>query len=427
MKLFQRIFNKLSNMDIELWGRRTAVCPKETGKMKLSQDRGLPDFSCRGASRSALISGGSRTAPTNGVSKWGILRQFLMPVEPKTGHFWFRAASARCHKALLFLVLPLLVAACSLPNSTPLYQSSRVLMGTFVEVKIPGQGEKPQAAAEAIFDELKRVEDLTSFHKPSGLGRINSAAGTDPVQAEPELLQLIGQGLRVAQETQGAFDPTVGSITRIWQFSGGEPRLPDAAEIAQALKRVGWDKVKLDPAAGMILLSESGMALDLGGIAKGYTLDRASEVIKKLGISSALVNLGGDILAVGQRSPGKPWRVGVQDPRNETGMVAVASLKDRVIVTSGDYQRFFINNGNRYHHILDPQTGYPAPGLQSVTLVAPNGSTAEPLAVAVFVMGVEHGLKYIESVSGVYGFFIDQEGKVHMSAGADSVFEMKKQ
>jgi thiamine biosynthesis lipoprotein len=193
------------------------------------------------------------------------------------------------------------------------------------------------------------------------------------------------------------------------------------------LKRVGWDKVKLDPAAGMILLSESGMALDLGGIAKGYALDRASEVIKKLGISSALVNLGGDILAVGQRSPGKPWRVGVQDPRNETGMVAVASLKDRVIVTSGDYQRFFINNGNRYHHILDPHTGYPAPGLQSATLVAPNGSTAEPLAVAVFVMGVERGLKYIESVPGVYGFLIDQEGKVHMSAGADSVFEMKKQ
>jgi FAD:protein FMN transferase len=327
---------------------------------------------------------------------------------------------------LLLSAATLLLNSCSQPDSAPLYQSSRVAMGTFVEVKIPGRGKDVQAAAEAIFDELKRIEDLASFHKTSGLSRINSESGTGPIQAEPELLQLIGKGLRVAEETRGAFDPTVGSLTRLWQFSGGEPRLPDPAEIAQALKRVGWDKVKLDIAANTIDLTEPNMALDLGGIAKGYALDRASQLIKKLGINSALVNLGGDILVVGERSPGNPWRIGVQDPRDQTNIVAVASVINKVIVTSGDYQRFFINNGNRYHHILDPHTGNPARGLQSVTLVAPNGITAEPLAVAVFVMGVQRGLKHIESMQDVQGFLIDQEGEIHTSAGADSVFEMKK-
>jgi FAD:protein FMN transferase len=326
---------------------------------------------------------------------------------------------------LLLSAAIMLLISCSKPDSAPLYQSSRVAMGTFVEVKIPERNEKAQAAAEAIFDELKRIEDLASFHKTSELSRINSASGTVPIEADPELLQLIGKGLRVAEETQGAFDPTVGSLTRIWQFSGGEPRLPDSAEIAQALKRVGWDKVKLDLAANTIAFSEPNMALDLGGIAKGYALDRSSELIKKLGIKSALVNIGGDILVVGERSPGKPWRIGVQDPRDQANVLAVASLKDRVIVTSGDYQRFFINDGSRYHHILSPRTGYPASGMQSVTLVAPRGITGEPLAVAAFVMGMDRGLKYIESMQDVQAFLIDRDGKVHTSAGAASVFEVK--
>ena len=190
-------------------------------------------------------------------------------------------------------------------------------MGTLVQVTIPGAEATAKAVAEDIFSELKRVEDLTSFHKPSGLTKINDQSGNGPIKADPELLSLIGESLRFAKETQGAFDPTVGPLTRLWNFSAGDPRLPSGSEITAALAKIGWRRVTIDSTAGTITLPDPGMALDLGGIAKGYALQRAAAIIRKRGISAALVNAGGDVLVVGEREPGKPWRIGVQDPRNE--------------------------------------------------------------------------------------------------------------
>ena len=327
----------------------------------------------------------------------------------------------------LLLAATLLIASCSNQNSSGTYKSSRVLMGTFVEVTLSGQGDKAKSATEAIFDEIKRIEDLTSFHKPSALTQVNDHAGQGPFKAEPELLKLIAKSLHFAEKSRGAFDPTIGPVCNLWQFSGGgEPRLPEKAEIVDALQKVGWGRIKIDLEAGTITLSEPGMALDLGGIAKGYTLDRAAVVMEKLGVTSALVNLGGDVLVIGEREPGKPWRIGVQDPRNPKGIVAVAALKDGVIVTSGDYERFFIQNNKRYHHLIDPSTGYPADKLQSVTILAPHGITAEAVSVSVFVMGAQRGLKYLESLPGIEGLVIDSTGKISSTRGAQSVFEMKR-
>jgi len=326
----------------------------------------------------------------------------------------------------LLCAATILIASCSNQNAAGTYKASRVLMGTFVEVTLSGQGEKAKRAAEAIFDEIKRIEDLTSFHKPSALTQVNGASGQGPFKAEPELLKLIAKSLEFAEKSRGAFDPTIGPICKLWQFSGGgEPRLPEKAEIVDALTKVGWSKVKIDHEAGTITLPRPGMALDLGGITKGYTLDRAADVIRKLGVTSALVNIGGDVLAIGEREPGKPWRIGVQDPRDPKGIVAVAALKDKVIVTSGDYERFFIQDNKRYHHLLDPSTGYPAGKLRSVTLLAPDGTTAEAVSVSVFVMGAHEGLKYLESLPGIEGFVIDSMGEISSTRGAQSVFEMK--
>ena len=295
-------------------------------------------------------------------------------------------------RILLAVAAGLLISSCSHTESVPLYKSTRFLMGTFVQVTIPGTEATSKSAAEAIFSELKRVEDLSSFHKPSGLTTVNDQSGTGPIKADSELLALIGESLRFAKETHGAFDPTVGPLTRLWNFSAGDPRLPARPEITAALAKVGWRRVTIDSAAGTIVLPDRGMALDLGGIAKGYALDRAATVIRKRGISAALVNAGGDVLVVGEREPGKSWRIGVQDPRNERAMVAVANLKDCVVQTSGDYERCFIENGKRYHHILNPSTGYPADGVQSVTVVAPTAMTT--VTAGIFVLGAEEGLKY---------------------------------
>jgi FAD:protein FMN transferase len=328
------------------------------------------------------------------------------------------------YRLLVAAAAALLVSSCANTQPVPLYKSSRLLMGTLVEITLPGEEKAAKATTEAILSELKRVEDLTSFHKPSELTRINDQSGNGPVKANAELLSLIRESLRFAKETHGAFDPTVGPLTRLWNFSGGNPRLPTQAEITAALAKVGWRRVKIDSEAGTIELPDRGMALDLGGIAKGYALERAAAVIRKRGISAALVNAGGDVLVVGEREPGKPWRIGVQDPRHERAMVAVANLKDCVVQTSGDYERCFFENGKRYHHILNPATGYPADDLQSVTVVAPTGMTT--VTAGIFVLGAEAGLKYLESTPNVQGFLIDLEGRIHKSPGADSIFDFKQ-
>ncbi|MBI5248859.1 MAG: FAD:protein FMN transferase [Desulfomonile tiedjei] len=320
----------------------------------------------------------------------------------------------------------LLLLSCSGNDPLPLHKSSRLLMGTLVDVAVIGEEERAKAATESIFNEIKRIENLTSFYNPSELTKINDNSGKGPTKASGELLGIIGEALRIARLTGGAFDPTVGALSRLWQFSGpGEPHLPPESEIKEALTKVGWNRVRIDTEAETILLPDAGMALDLGGIAKGYTLNRIAEILSKWGITSALVNIGGDILAAGEKQPGKPWLVGVEDPRNPRGIVAVAPLKDRIIVTSGDYERFFTKDEKRYHHIIDPRSGYPSDKLRSVTIVGPIGGTLQPAGTATFVLGVEEGLKFIRTVEGTQALLIDAEGNAHLSEGAGAVFETK--
>lgn len=327
----------------------------------------------------------------------------------------------------LLVCAALVVSACNGTETHSLHRASRLMMGTLVEVTVVAPENEAKAATEAVFEEIRRVEDLTSFHKNSPLDAINSAAGKEAVKTDLELLSLVERSLKIAGETGGAFDPTVGPLCRLWQFSGGDPRLPDNSEITDALAKVGWNRVKVDCKAGTISLPEGGMALDLGGIAKGYALERAREVMKRMGISAGLLNAGGDIVAMGEKAPGRPWRIGVQDPRDPKGLIAVAAVRDGVVVTSGDYERFFEANGKRYHHILDPTTGYPAEGLQSVTIIARDGLTSEALATAgIFVMGVQRGLNYLENFPGIEGLLVDSEGRLHMTRGAAKAFELKR-
>jgi thiamine biosynthesis lipoprotein len=300
-------------------------------------------------------------------------------------------------------------------------------MGTLVEITVVADPDKARSAVEAAFEEIKRVERLTSFHQPSALTSLNEQAGHGPVKTDPELAELAEASLKIAAQTGGAFDPTVGPLSRLWGFSGAaEPRLPMQAEIDSALSKVGWKRVRIDISASTVDLPERGMSLDLGGIAKGYALNRAATVLKDLGTRSALVNAGGDIIAIGEKSSGKPWRIGVQDPRDQKGILAVVELKGRAIVTSGDYERVFFINDERYHHILDPKTGYPARGMQSVTIVFSDAVIVDGLSVAVFVAGPKKGMEMIQSVPGAAGLLVDAAGELHLSPEAGSLFELKR-
>jgi FAD:protein FMN transferase len=312
-------------------------------------------------------------------------------------------------------------------ETVSLHRSTHLLMGTIVEMTLVGKADIVTKAENALIAELKRVEMLFSFHRAgSKLAALNDRAGEGWVRVDPEVFGLIVKGLGMSKTTGGAYDPSVGPLCRLWNFSGaGEPRVPREAEISEALGRVGWQKVGLDPERHAVSLPLKGMALDLGGIAKGYALDRAAMVIKSHGISSALVNAGGDIVALGERSPGRKWRLGVQDPLNRGTVVATVEVSDRVVMTSGDYERAFQHEGRSYHHILVPGTGYPAVELSSVTILGTEGVTAEPLGTGAFVLGPERGIKQIEAFPGNEGFLITSKGEFVMTEGARKLFQIR--
>lgn len=335
-----------------------------------------------------------------------------------------RRAATVGARGILLILAALCLTSCNGDEAERGYKSTKFLMGTIVDVTVVGPRDKAKTAVEAVFDEMKRIDSLTSFHSPSELTRINAAAGKGPVAVNREVLALIDQSLEFAATSKGAFDPTMGPVSRLWHFSGeGEARVPEAEEIRTALTKTGWQKVSVDLAAGTVSLAEKGMLIDLGGIAKGYALDRAGSVLKKLGVSAALINAGGNILALGEKGPGKPWRVGVQDPRNPTGIAAVLAVKDRYVATSGDYERFIEKDGTRYHHILDPRTGYPSRGAQSVTVITSDGATGDALSTAAFVLGPEEGLKLIESTPHAEGLIIDSQGNRSTTSGASAFLE----
>ncbi len=329
-------------------------------------------------------------------------------------------------RPLLALFAVMTIACSCSPDKPTMRKSTRLLMGTYVDVSVFGDAERARDATNAAFDEMKRIEDLTSFHKPSELTAINDRAGQGPCKPNAEVLGIISDALKIAEQTGGAFDPTIGAVSRLWRFSGQEEtRVPAPEEIKDALTKVGYSKVRLDLANSTIELTESGMALDLGGITKGYALNRCRIILKELGISSALINIGGDILAVGGKEPDKPWRIGVEDPRDKNSMVAVTELSDQMIFTSGDYERYIEVAGKRYHHILDPKTGYPAEGARSVTVVGKPGVTLQPFGTATFVMGIERGLQFIESKLHLSALLVDGDGKIHMTKGAEEIFQLK--
>ena len=329
-------------------------------------------------------------------------------------------------KLLITLALAASIISCGSGDELKITKVSRIVMGTLVEISAVGPTDKTQPAIDAAFSELKRVENLTSFHKSSDLTRLNKSSGEGPQTVDPELVGLITKSLEFSALSQGAFDPSIGPVAQLWNFSGESgPRLPDSAEIGKILPLIGWEQVLVDEDGHSVSLAKAGMALDLGAIAKGYAIDKATQKLKSLGVKAALVNAGGDIVAYGEKEPGKPWKIGVQDPRNPGGVIAVAELKDRAMVTSGDYERSFEDAGKRYHHLLDPKTGYPADGLQSVTIVAADGVTADALSTAVFVLGEEKGIRLIESLPDVAALLVDAQGKIIISQKAQEMFKVR--
>jgi thiamine biosynthesis lipoprotein len=292
------------------------------------------------------------------------------------------------------------------------------VMGTELVVEVVGpDGEALERALAAAVAELERVEDLMTDWRPSELTRLNDAAGTGPHAVPPELARLVARGLEVARLSGGAFDPTYAGVGRLWDFKQQPPVIPDAEQLRAGLALVGHDRVRVDLEAGTVELP-AGMRLGLGGIAKGYGVDRAMAVLMEHGVERALVNAGGDLKALG-RGPDGPWEIAVRHPRDRERVLAVLPVVNTCVVTSGDYERFFEHEGRRYHHIIDPRTGYPSEGCTSATVVAPDAAAADALATALCVLGPERGLELIESLDRVEALVVDMQGQVRVSSGLE--------
>jgi thiamine biosynthesis lipoprotein len=306
----------------------------------------------------------------------------------------------------------------------------RYLMGTrwSIEVRVPE--ERQAAAFDAIgdaFDEVARVEAVMSEWRPdSPISRVNAGAGQgQPVAAPEELVAIVARGIAIGRATDGAFDITWRGLGDLWRFDG-EGQMPPATDaVAAALVRVGYERVRI--AVGGIELPDAGMALGLGGIAKGYGIDRAGAVLRQAGYRDFYVDGGGDVLASASDAE-RPWRVGIRDPRGGASeLIGTVVLRDGAVVTSGDYERFVEVDGVRYHHIIDARTGWPARGCQSVTVVAPTAERADALATALFVMGPEAAERFVAETGDVEALVVDAEGTVHRftPSGRESVFELR--
>lgn len=290
-------------------------------------------------------------------------------------------------------------------------------MGTLVEISAFDNDEsKVQSAIQSAFDEIQRLEKLMSTHiLNSEISKINQSAGTRPVPVSPEVLEVIDRALYWAKQTNGALDISIGPVQDLWGFEGDHPSLPDKNTLAQKLSKVGYDKIRLDHQT--VLLQEKGMHLHLGAIAKGYAVDRAIKILQEKNIHHAFINAGGDLKTLGNRPDKTAWKIGLQHPRKPESVLASFSLSGKAVATSGDYQKYFDQEGIRYHHIMNPKTGYPVTGIMSATVVTDTVMDADALSTAVFVMGVEKGLAFIDSLENTEGLIIDQDGAPHFSQG----------
>jgi len=310
------------------------------------------------------------------------------------------------------LLLGLILAGSSCTRQPEPFKETRFMMGTLVDLMLFPDGDKASEAAGLAFARMLRIESAAHpSEEGSPLYLVRQGKGA---RVEGDLAKILETAMKVSRASSGAFDPTLGELTYLWGFGRGDPQLPDPQEIKDALARAGYRRVPTGPCC------EEGRSIwfDLGGVAKGYAVDSAVKELADAGVAAGIVNAGGDLRTFGVR-PGRGfWKIGVQDPADPQELAGVLEIGEAAVATSGDYQRYFFKDGIRYHHILDPATGYPArSGLSGTTVIAPDCATADALATAVFVMGPEKGLALLEKWDDAEGILITEGGEILTTSG----------
>ena len=290
------------------------------------------------------------------------------------------------------------------------------MLGTEISVYLWHEdSDEGRRLVEAVFAETARIDALMSTYKPeSRISEINRLAASEAVDAGSELYRLIEQSLDISVLTRGAFDITYDSVGQHYDFR--EQRRPDPDTIEREKMRIDYRLVELDPVSNSVRFARAGVRINLGGIAKGYVVERGVDILRRAGVRNAIVTAGGDSRLLGDRR-GRPFMVGIRDPRVDGEVAISVPLEDEAISTSGDYERYFEEDGVRYHHILKPSTGKPATGVHSATVIGPDAVMTDALSTSVFVMGVDLGLRLIAGMPDYESIVIDADGRIYYSDG----------
>ena len=321
----------------------------------------------------------------------------------------------------LWLLLGLAQSSPAAPAPRPrVYTRSAHLMGShFTFTAVSADDSLAWRALRAGLRETQRIDHLCSYwDSTSQVVSINRLAGIRPVVVDQEVYDLIARTLKISALSGGAFDITFASGDKIYQFDKqAHAGLPDSATVRRSVRRIGWQKIRLDPAAHSIFLPEKGMRLNLAGILQGYGVRRASEMMKHMGIAGGLINGSGDVYCWGRQPDGSGWRIAIGDPARPQSVSSWLTVSDQAVVTAGNYEQYFTVAGKYYGHIINPHTGYPATGLRSVTIICPDVELADALDDAVFVLGPVDGLALINRLKGVSCTLIDDSGQILVSKG----------
>jgi len=290
------------------------------------------------------------------------------------------------------LLAAVFVAGCDRSSPSASYSHSQEVMGTLATLTaVAPNPELARAAVDAGYAKLEAVErQMSDYREDSEIGRLNHLEPGRAIALSPETFECVQTALQVAEASGGAFDVTCRPLIGLWKEAASAGRPPTDEQIVQAVARVGWHKIELNAAERTVHAAAIGVQVDLGGIAKGFSLDLAAQAMKRAGAAASLGDVGGDVLATGRQAGGRPWRVGIQHPF-KAGVISKLELVDRAVATSGVQQRFFEIEGRRYSHIVDPRTGRPAAAAPCVTVIASDGMTADAWATAFSVLSIEEG------------------------------------
>ncbi|UJH66751.1 FAD:protein FMN transferase [Allomuricauda sp. SCSIO 65647] len=293
------------------------------------------------------------------------------------------------------------------------------LMGTAFEITVVAPSEEiGYINIDEAVSEITRIEEMiSSWNIDSETSQINKNAGVNPVKVSQELFSLIERANKISEITDGAFDITYASMDKLWRFDGSMQRPPTDQQIRESVSKVGYKRIVMDVEAQTVFLPEVGMKIGFGAIGKGYAADRAKEFLISKGVKGGLINASGDLTTWGTKATGEKWMIGIANPLSKDKVFSWLPVIESSVATSGNYEKYVVFKGQKYSHIIDPRTGYPTKGINSVTIFAKYAELCDAMATAVFVMGKDSGIHMINQIDGVEVVVIDSENKIHKSSG----------